>query len=85
MQENGFKPGPGVTPAQGKYMIDLISVVFTSLPDFRKWLGNYFAKGAITHERYLNRYKASSVLKALTEMRKRGYKANASETHKRRS
>jgi len=65
-QENEFIIGD-----QRRYLIDLIASVFPAIDPFRKWLQNYFTH---QNERFLDIETATRVIKALSDMRKRGFK-----------
>lgn len=65
-QENEF-----VVAEQRRYLIDLISSVFQDIEVFREWFDRCFAHA---NERFLSSIEATRVIKALNDMRKRGFK-----------
>lgn len=67
-EENGY-----LSAAQRNFMIDLVARVFDgSLERFRVWLNKYFL---ITSERFLDSKTTRQVIKALEQMRSRGFQA----------
>ena len=66
-ERNGF-----LSDDQTNYLIDLIAYIFQNIYQFRKWMGKYFGGVAYT-ERFLDASSAQKIIKALEEMRKRGY------------
>ncbi|MFQ5633383.1 MAG: hypothetical protein ACE5I1_31845 [bacterium] len=68
---NGMKLSPEVSCDQGDYLIDLIANIFKNISQFRAWLRHY---KKIDSEQLLDQHSTSEVIKALSEMRERGYK-----------
>lgn len=67
-EENGY-----LSDAQRNFMIDLVAKVFNgSIEIFRAWLQKYFM---ITSERFLDNMTTRRVIKALEQMRSRGFQA----------
>lgn len=64
-----------LSPAQRDYMVDLVADCFGNMGQFRSWLSHYFTEGQPTHERFISAGKAPAIIKALTDMRIRGFKA----------
>lgn len=64
-----------LSPSQRDYLVDLVADIFGEVGQFRSWLSHYFAAGQPTHERFISSERAPAIIKALTDMRKRGFKA----------
>lgn len=67
---DSFQKNEILTHDQIKFLIDLICHIFKGMPDFREFLNHYYQ---ISHERFLTTKEASKIIKALMDMRARGY------------
>lgn len=76
-----FQPA-NITIAQKDFFVDLITDIFKSTDEFRTWLKTYFN---LDHERFIDHIRASSIIKALTDMRSRRFKTYAPTKRNRRS